>query len=604
MKRPLALLSFIALVLSCTTEEVAPESSACEGESCPPPDAGVKKLGEGCQAPEECSSALCVQVAPSEVGGKVCSQDCASQGCPVGWQCGGIGERRACLCTRQPENCDGQDNDCDGVVDGPTADATCGAAHPGEVCDDGKCTCLLRCGERCVDPRSDGENCGGCGKSCGGSGSCVDGACKCNPLASVCDGACIATANDPKNCGACGNACGPAEGCFAGKCVCRFVTCGGRCTDTTSDKANCGECGTTCGGACRTSTCEAQTLLSGRADPADLTANASDLFWLDRGDGRVERCPIGSCSAMTAVTLETLAGVQALAAGGRYVFWGNDQLLRRYDSTTQAITTVATTTFVTAITTDAAHVYWRDGVNGTVLSCALDGDCTAGATKIAEGLPTVGPSILFGQGPMVVTDGKIFFAYSKRQFGPNPGYPGAAESGIHVCPTSGCTSIPPPVFHRLPRAFAYWSVRTIGASNGRVYWSQGDFIDYPADDPRRYTCPTTGCEGEPELLRDVDDVSAVEGSRFFWVEAIAQPKATPQHRLYSCEIGETLQADGRRIFECKTPKAALLTAMPITIFNNTLAVAKMRPRTELVVRQGFVYFTEPSGTLRRVETNL
>jgi hypothetical protein len=88
----------------------------------------------------------------------------------------------------------------------------------------------LCCGEsdpKCVDPRADAQDCGGCGRVCGQGAACVAGSCRCGdgPACSgtdICCGAggCVDTQTDPKHCGACGRACNPGEACVGGACVC------------------------------------------------------------------------------------------------------------------------------------------------------------------------------------------------------------------------------------------------------------------------------------------------------------------------------------------------------------------------------------------------
>ena len=63
----------------------------------------------------------------------------------------------------------------DADADGPDADADVPDADvPDVVCPVGS----TRCGEVCVDTRSDLENCGACGRACGASGFCEGGTCR------------------------------------------------------------------------------------------------------------------------------------------------------------------------------------------------------------------------------------------------------------------------------------------------------------------------------------------------------------------------------------------------------------------------------------------
>src|SRR4051812_22286554 len=59
--------------------------------------------------------------------------------------------------------------------------AACGGAVRWE---DGRAFCpsgCLPCWDACVDPRTDGNNCGACGISCAAGRTCVDGLCGENP---------------------------------------------------------------------------------------------------------------------------------------------------------------------------------------------------------------------------------------------------------------------------------------------------------------------------------------------------------------------------------------------------------------------------------------
>ena len=66
---------------------------------------------------------------------------------------------------------------------------------------------LAICGDQCVDPMTDPENCGGCNTMCL-SGACINGQClACAAEESACGQQCTNTASDPDNCGGCGVPC-------------------------------------------------------------------------------------------------------------------------------------------------------------------------------------------------------------------------------------------------------------------------------------------------------------------------------------------------------------------------------------------------------------
>jgi hypothetical protein len=82
---------------------------------------------------------------------------------------------------------------------------------------------LTACDGRCVDLRSDPDNCGRCDNECEEYHGqvCSDGTCaaKCAPTLANCTGACVDEQNDPNNCGACGLVCGCGQVCDGGFCV-------------------------------------------------------------------------------------------------------------------------------------------------------------------------------------------------------------------------------------------------------------------------------------------------------------------------------------------------------------------------------------------------
>lgn len=114
---------------------------------------------------------------------------------------------------------------------------SCSAAGCGGTCD---VTCnggFDKCYGRCVDYKSDPNNCGGCGKVCAapffGSAVCSNGVCNYGCQAgtrftgatgscTVCGTRCVFLDSDPKNCGACGKVCATISNgyqkCVAGQC--------------------------------------------------------------------------------------------------------------------------------------------------------------------------------------------------------------------------------------------------------------------------------------------------------------------------------------------------------------------------------------------------
>jgi hypothetical protein len=82
---------------------------------------------------------------------------------------------------------------------------------------------MTSCDGRCVDVRSDPDNCGRCDNECEEYHGqvCSNGKCaaKCAPTLTNCTGACVDEKNDPNNCGACGLVCGCGQVCDGGFCV-------------------------------------------------------------------------------------------------------------------------------------------------------------------------------------------------------------------------------------------------------------------------------------------------------------------------------------------------------------------------------------------------
>jgi len=136
-------------------------------------------------------------------------------------------------CPAQGVDCGELLTGCGGTcVDASSDDRNCGACGnacaQAEVCVAGSCQCApnaTQCGSQCSVTASDAANCGGCagqdGQVCATGEVCEAGRCKaaCDfTTSSRCGDACVNLRTDPNHCGACDQACGNAKSCKAGVC--------------------------------------------------------------------------------------------------------------------------------------------------------------------------------------------------------------------------------------------------------------------------------------------------------------------------------------------------------------------------------------------------
>jgi hypothetical protein len=141
------------------------------------------------------------------------------------------------------------------------------------------CGCGLVCQAACVNPMTDVNNCGACGKVCPVGGSCVGANCVCPTGDTVCSNTCVNEQTDSNNCGACGSPCPTGGTCQSAKCVCAAgaTLCSGACVNVLTDAQNCGMCGKPCAAStpvCVQGTCT-NTVRYGYTTP--LTGIANNL---------------------------------------------------------------------------------------------------------------------------------------------------------------------------------------------------------------------------------------------------------------------------------------------------------------------------------------
>jgi hypothetical protein len=141
---------------------------------------------------------------------------------------------------------------------------------------------------QCVNPQSDSQNCGVCGKVCGAGQSCSAGACVVQlPNGGTCqsNGQCVS-----------GN-CSNTTCCAAGQ-----TGCSGACVSLSNNNANCGTCGHGCTGA---ATCSNGNCLLADGQPcssaSQCLSGVCPQFYLDAdGDGYpVQANPKGYCNITT-----------------------------------------------------------------------------------------------------------------------------------------------------------------------------------------------------------------------------------------------------------------------------------------------------------------
>lgn len=153
----------------------------------------------------------------------------------------------------------------------PMTAGSSGSDNPPACGDDGD----IMCGGSCVDPSSNEQHCGACGKVCGSNQECESGSCECSGDLSPCSNSCVDLDADAENCGSCGKACGAGQQCEDGSCACtgELTLCGSACVNTDTDTQNCGGCGDKCasGQTCSNGAC------SGGASGGTTCSSISDF---------------------------------------------------------------------------------------------------------------------------------------------------------------------------------------------------------------------------------------------------------------------------------------------------------------------------------------
>jgi hypothetical protein len=296
-----------------------------------------------------------------------------------------------------------------------TVSLHCVAGECKPTCDANHFDCNTEGADGCeADITSDPKNCGACGHSCSTAGStstdCVKS--KCAPACDVthadCDkdrenGCEIDLARDTKNCGVCGHQCAATNAttvmCDAGTCRPTCANGYGDCTTPSADVpdngceanlnagATCGACNHNCkDGPCSGQTCQPVTLAGNLTLPLALAVDASYVHWVDQVTTapRVVRVPLSGKGPVTiANEAVNYFRTNGLAANGTYVIWATDNTapsgsapngsIRRVQTGSANVTTLATGIHAVSVVVDSGHVYWSDVADGRIHQVGLDG---------------------------------------------------------------------------------------------------------------------------------------------------------------------------------------------------------------------------------------
>lgn len=271
------------------TGEPAPIDEDSGGPSEPGVCGSDQRICGGvCASPDDpaygCGAASCEACAAPD-GTPICKDGACSVGAcnPGHADCNQRSDDGCETDLAKPENCGACDAKC------PATKPMCTGidGQPGAFqCTTG-CTAgtPFRCGNTCIDPNTNVDNCGVCDKKCPevahGTRACTLGACTftCTAPFHACGNACVAD-NDPAACGLACTVCAPPPN---GKATCTGGICGVECAvgfgncdanalngceaDLATDALNCGACGKPCVGTCVGGVCQKVVVDAGGLEP-------------------------------------------------------------------------------------------------------------------------------------------------------------------------------------------------------------------------------------------------------------------------------------------------------------------------------------------------
>jgi hypothetical protein len=153
----------------------------------------------------------------------------------------------------------------------------------------------VKCGNACVNTKTNALHCGRCGRRCGIDAACVNGVCEGGGCQKdQCGALCVDLQDNDDHCGSCGNDCQGDLTCVNGECDCAEGTkCGNHCVNTQTDNDHCGECDEPCLGAtfCQGGAC----LPDGNCTPTCRVDQLCDAGECVCPSGQVSCGPSGPC---------------------------------------------------------------------------------------------------------------------------------------------------------------------------------------------------------------------------------------------------------------------------------------------------------------------
>jgi hypothetical protein len=197
---------------------------------------------------------------------------------------------------------------------------------------------------------------------------------------------------------------------------------------------------------------------SGRASPSGIAADASNVYWVETGEGgSVASCAIAGCTSPT--VLAAALGL-LIVVDDANVYWtdGAEANSCPIGGCSAAPTILFKAAGATGIAIDAQNVYVTtdlrniDSASGAVLSCAKTG---CGGEPIALATGQSGPL------PIAVSDGTVFWGNTQ------------GDISLWGCATAGCMQTPTLItMAALPISLA--------ADGPSLYWaSLGAILYFP-----------------------------------------------------------------------------------------------------------------------------